>query len=227
MWLPAWSASRTVAAGFALVLFGLGVPLTSDSFSRLYAERFLGPKGIADLADAAGPLSTAAALKATDRRFGDPAARLEAGMIERRVAYVSDGRIDAHLLKTADADLRDGLARAPANDLAWAELAQAGLGLGDAQAALGAWRMSIVTGGFDPQLDWWRADMGVQLYLVLNAEDRRLLDRQIVYAWSDAPNKIVSLAEHDAFMASVIRNALARDPVPLKTFENALNSLSK
>lgn len=179
-----------------------------DSLSRVYAERFLGPNELGDLTDAAAPVSAASLLKLTDQRFDDPTARIEAGIIERRLAYLPHGQIDTALLQTADADLADGLKRAPANDLAWVELAQARIGLGKSLDALTAWRMSIATGDFDPQLDLWRMEIGLQLWLILDVADRKMLDEQINYAWAVDPKEIASLAAGSPFIRNLVHNAL-------------------
>jgi hypothetical protein len=224
--LAGLSWGRAVAMILAIMLMGLGLPQTLDSLLRLYSrlpDTFAGTANIHQGPDAD---RAEALLRDADDWTGDPDARISAGILERRLAVAVDGKIDTARLKQARDDLESGLARAPANALAWAELSIARLELGDIKRAAQAWRTSILLASYEPSLDFWRTQIGLRLWLVLNAADRNLLNDQINFSWGQDPTQVIDFARGTPFAAPIIRRAFADDPKRLSAFDAGLETHS-
>lgn len=208
---------------FVVVLLGMGIPQTIDSFFVVYA------RSIANITEPGPvpPLPVAAAaarlLRSADQWTGDADARIEAGIIERRAAAGDAGQVNnSTALAVAAQDLSAGLGRAPANSLGWAELAAADLGLAKIPRALAAWRNSILMGNYDPSLNFWRAQIGTELWLALDPNDRRLLAAQLSFSWDQDRAKLISFAELSNVAAEAVRLALGNDPERLAEFNSSL-----
>ena len=216
------STGRMIAGVLAIGLLVLGVPQTVDFLLRLYSGVPEVIDGTADLRSGLEAAANEALLKEADNWMGDASARIGAGILERRLAFRADGRVDVAGLTLARQDIENGLARAPANALAWAELAMAELGLGDLVNAREAWRTSILLASYEPSLNLWRAQIGFQLSSGLAGDDWELLDEQINFSWDQNSQQLVSMAKSDPFTARIIRDAIAADPERLSDYDRAL-----
>lgn len=159
--------------------------------------------------------------KTANRWFEDPQALIEAGTVELDSAlrFQPPRRLQA---ERASIDLVSGLSRAPANVRAWAQLARARFALGDPAGALAAWRMSIRSGRFDPSLNLWRAEMGLSLWLILDADDRTKLADEIRFAALTDLNSLAALAKDHVLIATIVRAALTSEPQRAAAFEHAV-----
>lgn len=204
------AAAKVLIGVLATALLVLGLPQTIDSVIRLYADSSVDIDHL-DVATSSAAAEAVTALHRADRLFGDGNAGLRAGIIERRLAFRSDEVSSQDtLLRAAVADLTSGLSRVPASALGWAELAMAQVTLGDSSAALKAWRNSIALANYDPQLNFWRAEIGVQLWLALTASDQQIARQQILWASRDDPRDVAALAEQHTLLAQIVRTTLAR-----------------
>jgi len=166
-------------------------------------------------------------LQSADDWFGAPDTRILAGLyglpLAYRVAAGADGRPEPARLKTAIADLSDGLARSPGNPWAWAKLSEARSVSGDLPGAVAALKASMLLGPNEIPITITRAELGLKLWPSLDTDERRAVASQIRLAWENYPNELVTIAKsNDAGFPVMI--ALARDPVRLGKFMNALAS---
>lgn len=212
---------NVVGWSFVVLLLGLGFPQTIGFVLTLYAHALGGISSPRNVGYNSISNSEVALLKIADYWTDDPADRIEAGLIERRaVLVITDGPEVAKLTQAAD-DLANGLARAPANALAWSELAVAHLATGNIEQSLLAWRSSIEMADYDPSLNLWRVEIGLQLWLDLNAEDRRLLLGQIIFSWDQDRDRLVNFTRKNKFAAAIVREALDSDAKRLSAYDKA------
>lgn len=207
------------------MLLGLGIPQTIDSFLVLYARSLVNIDEPGPLPPSATAEAAANLLRSADRWTGDPDARIEAGIIERRLAARATNQAEgAASLEAATKDLSSGLGRAPANSRGWAELAVANLGLAKVALSLAAWRSSILMANYDPALNFWRAQIGTDLWLALAPDDRRLLASQLRFSWDHDRDKLISFAKQSSIATQATLFALGSDPSRLAAFNKALQS---
>jgi hypothetical protein len=219
--LPARTPHRVLALGLAAGLLVLGLPQSIDTAMRLYAEAELA-KPISTGAVSVPPAERGIALlDAADRWFDDPAARIEAGTVAFRRAYPPGGAVDPAGMRQAISALSSGLSRRPADRWGWMYLAHAELAIGDTAAALRAFRTAILVAPYDPDLSVWRTELGLDLWPLLGADDRRLVADQIQIAWTAKPGDVLALAKTSVATA-IIRLALASSPPALEKFEARL-----
>jgi hypothetical protein len=219
--LPGRSAHRVLALGLAAGLLVLGLPQAIDTTMRLYAEAQLAGAASPDAGSAPTAERGIALLDAADRWFDDPAARIEAGIVAFRRAYPPGGEVDPGGMRQAIGALSSGLSRRPADRRGWMYLAHAELAIGDTAAALRAFRTAILVAPYEPDLSVWRAELGLDLWPLLGADDRRLVADQIQIAWTAKPGDVLALAKTSVATA-IIRLALASSPPALEKFEARL-----
>jgi hypothetical protein len=206
---------RAAAGVLVLALAALGLPQTIDSAWRLRAGagadlfRLDLPPG----QDLAPPVVAYGALESLDRRLGDPAARIDAGIARAGLPAAAAGADGADTANdaAAAADFERGLTRLPANAYGWYELALVRYRLGDLHAALTALRTSEVLGFYDPALNLARTWLGLHLWLVLDESDVRLLKDEARFAWRSSPRRLVAMARSDGWVAGIVRGALDED----------------
>jgi hypothetical protein len=215
--------ARGIALGLAVTLLGLGVPQTIASVMRLYAVLDDAPATSRTAAWLAAVEPKAALLERTDAWFGDPDARVRAGVLELQLAFPeeADGTPVPDHLKRAIDDLTEGLAQAPANGMAWALLAEARLAAGDAGPARQALRTSWLMAGFAPYLAVTRAEVGLRLLGELDPDDRRNLDSDIQAACKYTPDQLARMSKKGRFVPVVLM-ALLDQPGALTEFAKAL-----
>ncbi|PKU24452.1 hypothetical protein CWS72_11430 [Telmatospirillum siberiense] len=203
---------------------GLALWQGIDSALRLYGGTDI------DLSREEGPAARtvlerdAAYLEMIDDWLGDPQARIRAGLLQFRLSLSTGPDIVLErrraLAKAID-DLRDGLARAPADARAWTALAHALLATGELEKGKLAFRTALLTAFYEPTLTLWRCQLGLGLWPLLDDADRRLVANQVRWAWTSQPADLVGLAKI-ANHAVVIAAVLDQDPAEKKAFEKAL-----
>jgi len=219
--LPARTAHRVLALGLAAGLLVLGLPQSIDTAMRLYAEAELAAAASPEASSAPPAERAIALLDAADRWFDDPAARIEAGIAAFRRAAPPGRDMDPGGMRQAIGALRSGLSRRPADRWGWMYLAHAELAIGDTASALQALRTAILVAPYDPDLSVWRTELGLDLWPLLDADDRRLVADQIQIAWTAKPREVLALAKTSVATA-IIRLALASSPPALEKFEASL-----
>ena len=217
-------AERLVLAGIAAILLILGLPQATESALRLAGGLDEDPP--ASLTDRVRPALArqTAQLERLDEEFGDPQARIRAGILRLRLAVQPDGTLDADSVGPAAGDLRQGLARAPANALAWMVLAYAELALGDAGLARKALSLSLSAAPHDPAVTLSRCQVGLVLWPSLAEEERKRVASQISQAWILQPDAVLELARGG--YRALISDALTTDPERQAAYEKALTSAS-
>lgn len=216
-------AYKFVAGGLGLALLALGGQQIGDAALSAYAETGVDLQQPVKPQDVETMLSRAKLLRQTDDWFGDPQARINAGVYELRVAYGSDSdrKLDPARLKNAISDLSDGLRRAPANALAWASLGHAKLGAGDKSGAAAALNASLLLSPYDASLTLYRSELGLKLWQDLDAPTRRAVAVQIRIAWDKEWAALLALAKSTGRTLPVMI-ALADDPKRASAFTKAL-----
>ncbi len=132
--------------------------------------------------------------------------------------------VRGRLLAEASAALQRGLAAAPVNPHAWAQLGYTKLLAGDDPVgAVPFLKMSIYTGPYEPRLVFPRVKLLLELWNLLSDAERDLVYPQIRFAWNVSRPKLVDLAmTMDKQRINVMRLALARTPKFLASFERRL-----
>jgi hypothetical protein len=214
---------KLVAGGIAVVLLALGGQQIGDVALRAYAESGFDLQQAVTPQDLEPTQSRVKLLERTDDWFGDPQARIDAGVYEFRIAFGSDSerKLDPTRLKNAIDDLSDGLRRAPANPLAWASLGEARFAAGDKGGALSALNASLLLGPYERELVLYRSDLGLKLWPDLDANLRRAVALQVRLAWDSQPYALVALAKSTGRTVPVMI-ALAQDPRSASNFMKVL-----
>lgn len=215
--------SKAIATLLAAVLLGLGIPQAVDSLLWLYAEAGIDavnvntPQGAADVA------SAAALLEAADDWFGDPHAKIRAGILQWELAFSQRGStpFNPQRLERAIDDLTGGLARAPTDAAAWATLGRSLVLKDDFDGARRTLHMSMVLAPYEPAMALMRSDLGLQLWSFLDGSDRQMLGYQFGIAWDQHPGDFATLAHRSGNSLAVI-TAFAQDPKRLLGFLEAL-----
>ncbi|MGE5538422.1 MAG: hypothetical protein ACM30I_07375 [Gemmatimonas sp.] len=210
---------RIVPLALAAALLLLGVPQLAQSVMRLSAQS--GPAAVTVYGEGE-LLSTIPgdpdALEQVDADFGDPEARIRAGIKRFYRAFPdTGGGPDAAELTHAIADLRAGLARAPANAVAWTILGRAALFAGDADQALRAFRASIRFARYEPGAAMMRLDLAFRLWSSLDEGDRLAVKQQVLSTWRDRPEQLVTYSRRAGFQQLVMA-LLADDQAQLVRF---------
>jgi hypothetical protein len=158
-----------IPAVLALLLLALGLPQTIDSVLWLVTGD--SPDELAKESPASPGLATknAALLERAGAWFGDPKARIRAGVLRLRlIGAPGSTQIDQTELARAIDDVVAGLAQAPADAFAWAALAQAEIAAGNRSGAKRAFITSLLVADHDPDLSLWRCELGLRLWPLLD-----------------------------------------------------------
>lgn len=216
---------KLAAAAVAIGLLALGVPQIGAAVLRLYAGAVAVPTSGSRVAYIDAISGKIALLKLADRWFGDPEARIEAGVDELAVAQArgSEGKPDHASLDAAVADLAGGLSRAPADPFAWLALGDARMEEGEEKAAAAALRASILFGSHELALALPRSELGLSLWPSLDSDEKRAVASQIRLAWDRDPYALVRLVRLRKQIFPVMI-ALAQNPDQLTTFMRAFSA---
>jgi hypothetical protein len=214
--------SKAFPAALALLLLALGIPQTIDSILWFLTGDTPSQLGGGSPASPDQAEANAALLEKADAWTGDPPARMRAGILRLRLAP-ANGTVDQKQLQRAIDDLTDGLARDPANSLAWAALSQAQILAGNTGEAKDSLTTSLLLGEHEIGLSLWRCELGLQLWGSLDSDDRNLWNEQVRMAWDNQPRKLADLAlsGNGAYMTP-IRLALLSDRERLQAFDLAV-----
>jgi hypothetical protein len=101
-------------------------------------------------------------------------------------------------------------------------LAHAQLALGDLANGKLAFRAGILMAPNDTHLIFWRCQLGLGLWAMLDDNDRQLVASQLRMAWLRQPVELVGLAKSRNNVAPIIATALAEDSEQKSAFEKAL-----
>lgn len=125
-------------------------------------------------------------------------------------------------LAAAAAAFRAVLTAAPLAPHVWSRLAYAEYARNRFEPAARAWRMSALTGSFDPELMTSRLEAGLALRPYMDVPARDALVGQIVLYQRWRPVELVALARRFKATA-IVRQALASDAEAVADFERRLN----
>ena len=214
---------KLVAGGLGLALLALGLFQAGPAVLRLYAEWGIDPRAPVTAESAAAMRAGIRLLVAADDWFGDPRARIRAGLYELRLAEAGDaeGAVDHDGVARAVADLNAGLARVPADPLAWAALSDGRLVVADRSGAAAALEASILLGPNEPELVLSRSTLAVALWPDLDAEGRQLAATQLRLAWDHDRTAVLALARIGGNVVPVMV-ALEGDPTRFAALMKAL-----
>ena len=117
-----------------------------------------------------------------------PPQRAEAGYIIMQAALAERDTAGPDLyrqrLAQAETVLMSALRERPADSYSWARLALVKLELRrPLPDILKAWRLSVATAPFEPNLLTWRLGIGIALYGQMEAADRAIILQQTLNAW--------------------------------------------
>jgi hypothetical protein len=127
-------------------------------------------------------------------------------------------------VERAERSFREYLAEVPGDGRGWAGLASAEIRLGKLRQGADALRMSILTKPWSPSLEQWRCGMAIDLFAVLDAEERELMKGQFRMAARRSPATLVRTAMQRGGVR-VARIFLASSPDELILFEAELAKL--
>lgn len=214
---------KLVVASFGLALLLLGGQQIITTMLRAYGEAGMDLELSGAPLDAETVASRVRLLEFSDGWFGDPAARIDAGLYNLRLVegIVADGKLHPESLDGAVADLSDGLARAPANPLAWTALGDARVAAGDRAGAAAALNASILLGPNELYVTLPRSDLGMKLWSDLDSAAKRAVMSQMKLAWDYNPAALVALVRSNG-NALPVMIALATDVGRLTAFMKAL-----
>ena len=115
--------------------------------------------------------------------------------------------------------MEKSLLRSPSEPSYWLRLTFLGLiNGGEKETASRALTLSILTGPYERGLVLRRVRYGLFLWPNLNEEEREVIRRQIVWSYSFAPNKLISLARRVKMYKIIIQNSLTRRPKQYRHF---------
>ena len=217
-------------AAFALIAVGiavLGVPMAADSIVRLYAGVQQDRPPVNDPRALVGIAADARQMELLDDRFDDARARIEAGLLQLRVAIgTAPGPLDPESLTRAVDNLDRGLARAPADARAWTALAYALTSFGDRAKAAKSLGMALYLSQYDPTLTVPWCELGLELWPDLSPDDQRKVARQIQVAWSGHRKEVIAMARASNF-TPLISASLAENPAERADFDQAVVSATQ
>lgn len=220
---------KLLPAALALGLLALGIPQTGDSILWVLTGDSPDQIGADSPISAAKATRNAMLLESTDDWFGDPKARIRAGILRLRLATKSAGgaanAINRSDLERALGDLKNGLGRAPANSIGWTALSQAHLAAGEPTLAHASLTASLLLDDHNPQLSLWRCALGLELWSYLNDDDRRMWIDQVDMAWHENPQALVTLGHqyHGKYLQA-IRLALLPNRPQLEEFDRLFDA---
>jgi hypothetical protein len=140
------------------------------------------------LADAAAPL---------ERRLfwhDTGLANIDYGvLLFRQSQQMADPAAQRQRQETALLHIEQGLAQAPGNPSAWAQLARIRALKGDSRGAAAALRLSMLTGAVTPAIMEGRLALGLYLLEALDLETRDMLAAQVRLLWTARPDIVAAL----------------------------------
>lgn len=215
----------------ALLALSAGLALLAGALGPLVAEIRAVPARAAAAALASEPVPDRQDLmdivrrSETAARFSDPAGHLQRAALARWALAGLDGLQGPEGRAEATAALaleRASLASAPGNPFGWAWLCQVDARLhGISPFSARAWRMSALTGPFDPDLGGLRLRIGLLHWDAFDGDGRAALAAMIrMEAARDPAALAASAVEADA--TRVVRRILVADPPLLLAFDQGV-----
>jgi hypothetical protein len=219
---------KILPAALVLGLLALGIPQTGDSILWVMTGDAPDQPAMANPSSVDEAARNAALLERADNWFGDPKALIRAGILRMRIATTSPDAttptVSTPELDHAINDLTDGLARAPANAIGWAALAQASIAAGDRPRARTELSTSLVLDEYDPELSLWRTALGLYLWGDFNDDERRMWNDQVNMAWSKNSGDVIALAHQNPIYGLLLRLPMLSDSKRLSEFDHMLKA---
>lgn len=224
--------ARLIALGplaLGIGLIALALPYFFAGFAALSGDP------VVEAIKAGAPLPESALTRLIESRqaaesiYPKASYAIERGMAELRLAEGTDLNPTAKRahFKAAHAAFADGLAAAPGNAYAWAQLAYIETRLnGPSAKAADALYQSIVAAPYEPTLLLSRVGLAAQLRAYWSAELSAAMPSQIRKAFSQDPGAFVTLAVTGGFVP-LARAALLSDPALTADFDSRYQTLFK
>jgi hypothetical protein len=121
--------------------------------------------------------------------------------------------------RRAAALLQRYLSSAPADSIAWSNLALARLRSGAVDASVAPFKMAMLMASSSGAL-LWRCGFGLAVFPRLDDEGREMLARQFDHAMKKFPREFVELVRQRKDNLSIVRQSLAKYPETLGDFES-------
>ncbi|WP_448188437.1 hypothetical protein [Azospirillum sp. sgz301742] len=121
------------------------------------------------------------------------------------------GTLDRGVFDRAARSLMAGLALAPGDSRSWLLLAHVEHRRNRLLEAARAWRLSVVTGLFDPELMFQREQSGLALWPYMDLDARDAFGRQLAVHWAWGPSGLSELI-HRFNAIAIAQHALAGHP---------------
>ena len=209
-----WSGLAMVQVMLATAMLALGIPATLIALNDFGFYSRVDPTG---RKGGEGPAELQHETPQTAGEGRDLAFALLAHGNDPELSEAEQSRV----VNQAVQGFRDYLSEVPADGQAWAGLASAEIQLGDLGRAAEALRMSILTSPWSESLVQWRCGLGIDLYRVLDDEERELMKGQFRVA---AQRSVASLVRTVIGRKGtrIARAFLASSPDELIRFEAEL-----
>jgi len=154
-------------------------------------------------------LDAAAALDTAGRIERGAVTEGERGYLLLQAANKAPAADRKALLAASETATRNSLAASPGNPSQWLRLAHLRDIQGDVGGTIMAWRLSVLTGSFEPVIMESRLRMGVRLMPWMDTDTAGLLPRQVRNTLQTAPGLIVELADQPD-TAALVHSAMEK-----------------
>ena len=210
---------QAVLAGASVAL---GVPATVSAIHELDLHSDIESLGIFE--------AQGKSFVETVTRLGENVPQTAAEQLDLAFALLAQGddrtltqEMRALVVDKAAQGFRAYLSIVPGDGRAWAGLASAEIARGGSRRGAEALKMSILTAPWSGSLVQWRCGLGIDLFRVLNAEERELMKGQFRVAAQRSPAALVQTVIRRGG-ARIARTFLASSPDELVKFEIELAS---
>lgn len=207
---PGAFAVPGLAALMAAGLLWLALPRTLAALAGLEGDAVISaPQLTGGRADGDALAAGVASLESSAAWHGAGLTHIDHGLLLlRQSRQASSPAEQQRLLDAAALRIEQGLAQAPGNPSAWAQLAHIRARRGDRAGAGAALRLSMLTGAVTPSIMPSRLALGLYLLDGLDTETRTLLAGQVRLTWGIHPDSFAGLSHEPAGQA-FIRRSLA------------------
>lgn len=229
------SARRGSGPASALIALTLGLLAIGLAAPRLYVEVVtLVGRGLVIRGQTEGDVdanrleSMAATLDDAARMSGSPIAYSLAGQAWLLVAdrALENGQSAPAPLDAATAALRAAVTANPADPFGWARLTHAEYREGRPVAAGQAWHMSVLTGGYEPDLMERRLIQGWALRDWMEPSARDAFEEQLMLFWRLDPGE-ATLFSYRFGATPLMRRLLTGTPAALDDFDRRFASIAR
>lgn len=138
----------------------------------------------------------------------------------------TEGRRKALYAEAALATERS-LGVSPAQPQTWLRLALLRERQQDLTGGVAALRLSILAGGFAPNIMTTRLALGLRLWPHLPEGDRQLVERQIRLTWAYRPNKVLDLAARPEYAGTIMKVMIDMNEAGFNDHDASSSKLSR